>query len=51
MKKVFTAILCMSMLVVGSTTAYAQDIGSFGDGGFGDSATATMTYDVDESGK
>lgn len=49
MKKVFTAMLCMCMLVVGSTTAYAQDIGSFGDGGFGDSATATMTYDIDSS--
>ena len=49
MKKVFTAMLCMCMLVVGSTTAYAQDIGSFGDGGFGDSATSTMTYDIDSS--
>ena len=39
----------MCMLVVGSTTAYAQDIGSFGDGGFGDSATSTMTYDIDSS--
>ena len=39
----------MSMLMVGSTTAYAQDIGSFGDGGFGDSATSTMTYDIDSS--
>lgn len=42
-------MLCMCMLVVGSTTAYAQDIGSFGDGGFGDSATATMTYDIDST--
>ena len=42
-------VLCMSMLMVGSTTAYAQDIGSFGDGGFGDSATSTMTYDIDSS--
>lgn len=49
MKKVFIAMLCMCMLVVGSTTAYAQDIGSFGDGGFGDSATSTMTYDIDSS--
>lgn len=49
MKKVFIAMLCMCMLVVGSTTAYAQDIGSFGDGGFGDSATATMTYDIDST--
>lgn len=49
MKKVFTAILCMGMLVVGSTTAYAQDIGSFGDGGFGDIATSTMTYDIDST--
>lgn len=49
MKKVFTAILCMGMLVVGSTTAYAQDIGSFGDGGFGDTATSTMTYDIDST--
>ena len=49
MKKVFTAILCMGMLVVGSTTAYAQDIGSFGDGGFGDTAASTMTYDIDST--
>ena len=49
MKKVFIAMLCMCMLVVGSTTAYAQNIGSFGDGGFGDSATATMTYDIDST--
>ena len=49
MKKVFTAILCMGMLVVGSTTAYAQGIGSFGDGGFGDTATSTMTYDIDST--
>lgn len=49
MKRVLAAMLCMSMLMVGSTTAYAQDIGSFGDGGFGDSATATMTYDVDST--
>lgn len=49
MKKVFAAMLCMCMLVVGSTTAYAQDIGSFGDGGFGDSATSTMTYDIDST--
>ena len=49
MKRVLTAMLCMSMLMVGSTTAYAQDIGSFGDGGFGDSATSTMTYDIDSS--
>lgn len=49
MKKVFTAMLCMCMLVGGSTTAYAQDIGSFGDGGFGDSATSTMTYDIDST--
>lgn len=49
MKRVLAAMLCMSMLIVGSTTAYAQDIGSFGDGGFGDSATATMTYDIDST--
>lgn len=49
MKRVLAAMLCMSMLMVGSTTAYAQDIGSFGDGGFGDSATSTMTYDIDSS--
>lgn len=49
MKRVLAAMLCMSMLIVGSTTAYAQDIGSFGDGGFGDSATSTMTYDIDSS--
>lgn len=39
----------MGMLVVGSTTAYAQDIGSFGDGGFCDTATSTMTYDIDST--
>ena len=49
MKRVLAAMLCMSMLVVGSTTAYAHDIGSFGDGGFGDSATSTMTYDIDST--
>ena len=49
MKKVFAAMCCICVLAVGSTTAYAQDIGSFSDGGFGDSATATMTYDIDSS--
>lgn len=49
MKKVFAAMLSVCVLMAGSTTAYAQEIGSFGDGGFGDSATATMTYDVDST--
>ena len=49
MKRVLATMLCLSMLVVGSTTAYAQDIGSFEDGGFGDSATSTMTYDIDST--
>ena len=49
MKKVFAALLSTCVLVAGSTTAYAQEMGSFGGGGFGDSATATMTYDVDST--
>lgn len=49
MKKVFAAMLSACVLMAGSTTAYAQEMGSFGDGGFGDSATATMTYDVDST--
>ena len=49
MKKLFIAMLSVNLLFVGSMTAYAQDIGSFGDGGFGDSATSTMTYDIDSS--
>ena len=42
-------MLSACVLMAGSTTAYAQEMGSFGDGGFGDSATATMTYDVDST--
>lgn len=49
MKKVFAVMLSACVLVAGSTTAYAQEMGFFGDGGFGDSATATMTYDVDST--
>ena len=49
MKKVFAAMLSACVLMAGSTTAYAQEMGFFGDGGFGDSATATMTYDVDST--
>lgn len=46
-EKVFTVMLYM--LVVGQSIAYAQDIGFFVDGGFGDSATSTMTYDIDST--
>lgn len=49
MKKLFIAMLSVSLLFAGSMTAYAQEIGSFGDGGFADSATSTMTYDIDSS--
>ena len=44
MKKLFIAMLSVSLLFAGSMTAYAQEMGSFGDGGFADSATSTMTY-------
>ena len=49
MKKLFIAMLSVNLLFVGSMTAYAQEMGSFGDGGLGDSATSTMTYDIDSS--
>lgn len=49
MKKLFIAMLSVSLLFAGSMTAYAQEMGSFGDGGFADSATSTMTYDIDSS--
>ena len=49
MKRVLAAMLLYEYVDSWINYGICTDIGSFGDGGFGDSATATMTYDVERT--